>query len=79
VAHACNPSYSGGRDQEDHSSKQALANSSQDRISKKKKQKKNNHYGEVAQGVGPQVQTPVPKKKKKTTVACACHPNYLGG
>jgi hypothetical protein len=24
VAHACNPSYSGGRDQEDHSSKPAL-------------------------------------------------------
>jgi hypothetical protein len=27
VAHACNPSYSGGRDQEDHDSKSALANS----------------------------------------------------
>jgi hypothetical protein len=27
VAHACNPSYSGGRDQEDHSSKPAWANS----------------------------------------------------
>jgi hypothetical protein len=25
VAHACNPSYSGGRDQEDHSSKPAWA------------------------------------------------------
>jgi hypothetical protein len=25
VAHACNPSYSGGRDQEDHSSKPAQA------------------------------------------------------
>jgi hypothetical protein len=24
VAHSCNPSYSGGRDQEDHSSKPAL-------------------------------------------------------
>jgi hypothetical protein len=24
VAHACNPCYSGGRDQEDHSSKPAL-------------------------------------------------------
>jgi hypothetical protein len=31
----CNPNYSGGRDQEDHSSKPALANSSQDPISKK--------------------------------------------
>jgi hypothetical protein len=28
VAHPCNPSYSGGRDQEDHSSKPAQANSS---------------------------------------------------
>jgi hypothetical protein len=27
VAHACNPSYSGGRDQEVHSSKPAQANS----------------------------------------------------
>jgi hypothetical protein len=26
VAHACNPSYSGGRDQEDHSSKPSWAN-----------------------------------------------------
>jgi hypothetical protein len=28
VAHACNPSYSGGRDQEDYGSKPAQANSS---------------------------------------------------
>jgi hypothetical protein len=28
VAHTCNPSYSGGRDQEDHGSKPAQANSS---------------------------------------------------
>jgi hypothetical protein len=34
VAHACNPSYSGGRDQEDHISKPAQANSSQEPISK---------------------------------------------
>jgi hypothetical protein len=34
VAHTCHPSYSGGRDQEDHSSKSALANSSRDPISK---------------------------------------------
>jgi hypothetical protein len=37
VAHTCNPSYSGGRDQEDHSSNPAGANSLQDPISKKKK------------------------------------------
>jgi hypothetical protein len=35
VAHACNPSYSGGRDQKDCSSKPAQANSFQDPISKK--------------------------------------------
>jgi hypothetical protein len=35
VADACNPSYSGGRDQEDHSSSQPPSNSSQDLISKK--------------------------------------------
>jgi hypothetical protein len=35
VAHACNPSYSGGRDQGDHRLKPALVNSSRDPISKK--------------------------------------------
>jgi hypothetical protein len=34
VAHSCNPSYSGGRDQEDCGLKPAWANSSQDPISK---------------------------------------------
>jgi hypothetical protein len=34
VAHSCNPSCSGGRDQEDCGSKPAWANSSQDPISK---------------------------------------------
>jgi hypothetical protein len=33
VAHACNPSYSGGRDQEDQGSKPAGANSLQDPVS----------------------------------------------
>jgi hypothetical protein len=33
VAHAYNPSYSGGRDQEDHGSKPAQTNISQDSIS----------------------------------------------
>jgi hypothetical protein len=40
VAHACNPSYSGGRDKEDHGLKPAWANSSQDAISKKSITKK---------------------------------------
>jgi hypothetical protein len=35
VTHTCNPSYSGGRDQEDHSSKPAWANSAWDLVSKK--------------------------------------------
>jgi hypothetical protein len=35
VAHACNPSYSGDRDQEDPGLKSALANSSQDPFSTK--------------------------------------------
>jgi hypothetical protein len=35
VARACNPCYSVGSDQEDHSSKPVRANSSQDPISKK--------------------------------------------
>jgi hypothetical protein len=35
VAHTCNPSYSGGRDQEDQGLKTAQANSSRDPILKK--------------------------------------------
>jgi hypothetical protein len=50
VAHACNPSYSGGRDQEDCSSKPAQANSSRDPVSKNPSQKR---AGGVAQGEGP--------------------------
>jgi hypothetical protein len=40
VAHACNLGYSGGKDQEDHGSKPAQANSSRDLILKKKNHKK---------------------------------------
>jgi hypothetical protein len=40
VAHACNPSYSGGTDQEDRGSKPVQANSSQDPILKKTHHKK---------------------------------------
>jgi hypothetical protein len=50
VAHACNPSYSGGRDLEDHSLKPARADSSQDPISKRPITK---WAGGVAQGIGP--------------------------
>jgi hypothetical protein len=51
VAHACNPSYSGGRDQEDHSLKPAQASSSRDPVLKKNLHRK--RAGEVAQGVDP--------------------------
>jgi hypothetical protein len=50
VAHARNPSYSGGRNQEDRGSKPIQANSSQDPISKKTSSQK--RAGGVAQGVG---------------------------
>jgi hypothetical protein len=39
VAHTCNPSYSGGRDQEDHGLKLAQGNSLQDPILKNPSQK----------------------------------------
>jgi hypothetical protein len=58
VAHACNPSYSGGRGQEDHSSKPARGNSSRDPISK-------NRSGEVAQGEGLSSSPSTAKKERK--------------
>jgi hypothetical protein len=65
VAHACNPSYSGGRDQEDRGLKPALANSSRDPISEKKKKKSQRSTGGVAQCVGPEFKAQYCKKKKK--------------
>jgi hypothetical protein len=56
VAHTRNPSYSGGRDQVDHSSKPDQANSSTELYLKKKKKKKSHQKKRadgVAQGVGP--------------------------
>jgi hypothetical protein len=50
VAHSCNPSYSGGRDQEDCGSKPGWANGLRDHISKKSITKR---AGGVAQGEGP--------------------------
>jgi hypothetical protein len=63
VAHTCNPSYSGGRDQEDHSSSQPQANSSWDPISKNPTTKKKKAGG-VAQGVGPELKPQYHKKIK---------------
>jgi hypothetical protein len=39
VAYTCNPSYSGGRDQEDHGSKPSQVNTSSTSTAKKKKKK----------------------------------------
>jgi hypothetical protein len=50
MAYTCNPSYSRGRDQEDHGSKPVQANGSPDPILKNPAQKR---AGGVAQGVGP--------------------------
>jgi hypothetical protein len=52
VAHACNPSYSGGRDQEDCSSKPACANNSWDSTYKKATPIQNK-AGRVAQVIKP--------------------------
>jgi hypothetical protein len=52
VAHACNPSYSGGRDQRDCSLKPAQAHSSQDPILKKPITKKGLAMRGVREGAG---------------------------
>jgi hypothetical protein len=62
VAHACNPSYSGGRDQEGHSSKPAWANSSWAPLLKNPSQK---WAGGVVQGVGYEFKPSYWKKKEK--------------
>jgi hypothetical protein len=62
VAHACNPSYLGGRDQEDLSSKPAQANSLRDSILKNPITK--NWAGGVAQGEDPEFKPLYHKKKK---------------
>jgi hypothetical protein len=62
VAHARNPSYSGGRDEEDLSSRPAWANSSQDPILNKILHEK--RAGGVAQGAGSEFKPHYIKKKK---------------
>jgi hypothetical protein len=62
VAHTYNPSYSGGRDQEDLGMKPAQANSLRDPISKKLITKKGCWSGS---SVGPEFNTTTTKKKKK--------------
>jgi hypothetical protein len=62
VAHACNLSYSGGRDQEDCGSMPAWVNSSCDPTTK-------NWAGGVAQGEGPGFKTQYRKEKKNKSNA----------
>jgi hypothetical protein len=63
VAHAGDPSYSGGRDQEDHGSKPA-----QD-LEKTHHKKR---AGGVAQGEGPEFKSQYHKKKKKNSKIRRC-------
>jgi hypothetical protein len=62
VVHACNPTYSGGRDQEDCGWNPAWANSSRAPTSIKPSQKR---AGGVTQDVGPAFKPHYGKKKKK--------------
>jgi hypothetical protein len=62
VAHACNPSYSGGRDQEDGGSKQS-GQIVHETLSQKNPSPK--RAGGVAQGEGPEFKAQYCKKKKK--------------
>jgi hypothetical protein len=66
VAHACNPSYSGGRDQEDCTSKPAWANSFWDPTSKKPITHTHKRARVLAQDVGPEFKPQKWRKKKKT-------------
>jgi hypothetical protein len=68
VAQACNPSYSGGRDQEDLGLKPAQANSSKRLYLEKTRHK--NRADEVAQDKGPEFKSQYCKKKKKRIYAC---------
>jgi hypothetical protein len=63
VACACNPSSSGGRDQEDHSSKPARANSSARPYLEKTLHKK--RPGGVAQGVGSELKPQYCQKRER--------------
>jgi hypothetical protein len=61
VAHACNPSYSGGKNQ-DFGLKPVRANSLREPLLENLHKKR---AGGVAQGVGPEVKPQYRKKKKK--------------
>jgi hypothetical protein len=61
VAHTCNASYSGGRDQEDHGLKPTWANSCVRLLSPKNPSQK--RAGRVVQGIGPEFKHQYLKKK----------------
>jgi hypothetical protein len=68
MARAYNPSYSGGRDQENQGSKSARANSFQSRDFEKNPSQK--RAGGVAQGIGPEFKPQYHKKKKNNRFLC---------
>jgi hypothetical protein len=75
VAHACHPSYSGGRDDvEDRGLRPAWANSSRGPISKIPITKKK---AGVAQGLGPEFKSRYWKKKNKTKLTSTQSPTTL--
>jgi hypothetical protein len=65
--HACNPSYSGGRDQEDTSSKPARANSYIRPYPKKKPSQKKDPWG-GSRCIGPEFKVQYHQKKKEKRV-----------
>jgi hypothetical protein len=72
MAHACNPSYSGGRDQ-DHSWSQPRQ-IVQETLSRKNPTEK--RVSGVAQDVGPEFRPQYYKKKKKKKEKATCIPMY---
>jgi hypothetical protein len=67
MAHTCNSSFSGGRNQEDQDSKPAQANSSWDPISKKNLFQKK--AGGVAQGVDPEFKPSTAKQQQQKNLS----------
>jgi hypothetical protein len=80
VVHACNPSDSGGRDQEDCVQGQPRQIVHETLSQKNSSQKR---AGGVAQGVGPEFKPQYNKRKRKVKRACALrgvslyHPNQI--
>jgi hypothetical protein len=71
VTHTCNPSYSGVRDQEDHGSKPAWANSLQDPILKKTT--KTHHKKGLLEELTVKAPSSKPSTEKKKILKPALH------